>query len=605
MEALQMNLTAACPLPFSGATGNLFASAITAVVAAHCAFYDNTHWPRDSALEVIGRRAEPVSFDFIIVGAGTAGSLLANRLANEYPSQSVLLVEAGDDPGLNSEVPGLAFINGAKENNDDWHYVTEPDQNCKGFRENRCVWSKGKGIGGSGAINAMLYIRGHPTDYNNWEKAGNEGWSYKDVSPLFDKIENEFEFSKYSYPENPWHGVLEASWTELNMTQHKRSSNEGHLGIRLNKLLVKEGRRFNTARFYLKGIENVSVMKNTLAQKLTIDPTTKTVTGIEIRHKSGVVMEIKANKEVILSAGSIATPQLLMLSGIGPKKHLEEKGIKCLVDLPVGQNLQDHVLLPLYLKTKLDTVLTPETITTYFLQYMLTRTGPLSNIGVTDFMAFVNTKNQKYPDLQFLHTYFTMKDNFAMRPFLEGYGYKEEIIKEIERQNMKSDLLALYPNLLHPKSKGEVLLADTNPASKPIIKANYFQHPDDLTVLLKSIEYIKKLEGTTVYKALGIGLLKLDIENCVEDSDDYWECYARHMASSIFHPVGTTKMGPDDDETAVVDTDLLVRGVKKLRVVDASIMPDIPGGNTMGPTLMIAEKAAQIIKNHYGYKDEL
>ncbi|KAI5631117.1 GMC oxidoreductase domain-containing protein [Phthorimaea operculella] len=605
MEGLATNLATACPLPFSGVTGNLFAGAVAAVVAAQCAFYDNYDWPIDYADQVIGKRSEPAAFDFLVVGAGTAGSLLANRLAKSYPSQTVLVIEAGGDPGLDTEVPAFVFLN--KVGDLDWQYETQAEgKYCKGFKNNNCIWSNGKGLGGSNAINVMLYIRGHPQDYNNWESYGNKEWGYKDVSKHFAKIEKDFEFSKYNYTENPWYGALEATWLEVNLTAHAKPSNEALLGVRVNKLLVKNGRRINPARMYLNGPKNLFVMKNTLVQKVIIDPESKTATGVQVRHKSGVVMEIKAHKEVILSAGSIATPQLLMLSGIGPKKHLEEKNIECLLDLPVGQNLQDHTNLPLFFKSNLDTIVTKQMVTTYLLQYMLTRTGPFSNVGITDFMAFVNTEGKRgSPDVQYHHTYYPMKDNLVMKPFLEYYGYKKEIVDAIVNLNEKCDLLGIFPTVLHPKSRGEVLLADKDPASKPIIKPNYFQHPEDMKTLLKSIEFINKVENTTVFQALGIKLTELEIKECDDYvGDDYWTCYIQHMASTLFHPVGTAKMGPKEDKEAVVDPNLLVHGMKNLRVVDASIMPDIPGGNTMGPTFMIAEKASEIINKQYKVNDK-
>lgn len=453
----------------------------------------------------------------------------------------------------------------------------------------------------------MLYIRGHPEDYDKWQKDGNPGWGYDDLSKYFDKLENDYNLTNYKYNENPWYGILQNAWKELGFNLHKTYNNEANIGTRVTKLLINNGKRLNTAKMYLSGLKNMRVMKNTVVQKIIIDADTNIASGIQIRHVNGVVMEIRFTKEVILSAGSIATPQILMLSGIGPKDMLERNEIKCLADLPVGQNLQDHVLLPLFLKTNLSTTIPDETLTLFLLQYMLTRSGPFSNIGITDFMGFVDTEKRGHPDVQFHHTYFTYKNNLVLKPYLRNIGYKDEILEAIKKLNEVSDLLGIYPTLLHPKSKGEIYLSNNNPQSRPVIKNNYFHEPEDITTLMKAIRFINDLENTVTFKSLGIELAQLPIEGCLtlSDTETYWKCYIRHMATTVYHPVGTAKMGPSSDKTSVVDHDLLIHGLKNIRVVDASIMPSIPGGNTMAPTLVIAEKAADIIKLHYEFKDEL
>lgn len=462
-------------------------------------------------------------------------------------------------------------------------------------------------MGGSNSINAMLCIRGHPEDYNKWEQSGNPGWGYDDLSKYFDKLEKELNLTNYQYHENPWYGLLQNAWIELGLNHHETADNEAKIGTRITKLLTSNGKRLNTAKMYLSGLKNMRVMKNTVVQKIIIDTDTKTARGIQIRHRSGVVMEIQSNKEVILSAGSIATPHILMLSGIGPKNILEKNEIKCLADLQVGRNLQDHVILPLFLKTNLNVGISNETLILFLLQYMLTRTGPFSNIGVTDFMSFINTTNLGHPDLQFHHTYFTYKNSLMLKPYLRNIGYKDEILESIEKLNEASDLLGIYPTLLHPKSKGEIDLIDNDPQSKPVIKTNYFHEHEDIETLIKAIQIINNLENTATFKSLGIELAQLPLEGCqtLTDSEKYWECYIRHMATTVYHPVGTAKMGPSSDKTSVVNQNLLIRGIENIRVVDASIMPSIPGANTMATTLIIAEKAADIIKLHYAVRDEL
>lgn len=491
-----------------------------------------------------------------------------------------------------------------------WGYRTKPDsKSCLGSVNNECLWSKGKAMGGSSSINAMLYVRGHPKDFQNWEDVGNFGWGYEDIKGYFEDIERKMNFSSYKYNEHPWYGILDEAYKERGLHKSTLVNNESKIGTRVTKLTVSNGKRLNTAKIYLKERENLYVMKNTLVQKVVIDPVTHIAKGVELRHQNGVVTPIVANKEIILSAGSIATPQILLLSGIGPRLHLNEKGIECLVDLPVGQNLQDHVLVPLDFKTNQHTIITPEIMTSFLLQYMFTKTGFLSNIGVVDYMSFINTKNESnYPDIQFHHMLFPQNDQFTLRPYLTGFGYKEEVIDAIAQINKNSDTLGLYPTLLHPKSKGEIRLANSNPESAPEIITNYYQDPDDIQTLIRAIKEARKLEQTEAFKKYEIKLAPLKLSGCAEflfDSEEYWECYIRHLGVTIYHPIGTVKMGLEDDSTSVVNEYLLVHGVKNLRVVDASIMPTITSGNTMAPTLVIAEKAFDMIIKQYELKDEL
>ncbi|XP_028172928.1 glucose dehydrogenase [FAD, quinone]-like [Ostrinia furnacalis] len=603
MEGLQANITATCPSAFHGATGQLFAAAVATVVAAHCTMFDGYRWPRDRAEEVI--QNGPTSFDFIVVGAGTAGSALAGLLAESYPSWSILLVEAGDDPGLNSEVPAFLLYN----QDISWGYKTKADnKNCLGSVNQQCLWSKGKAMGGSSSINAMLYVRGHPNDFRNWEKSGNPGWSYEEIYKYFEAIEQKLNLSSYKYNDFSWYDILDEAYKELGLTKSRVDKNESQIGTRVTKLLISNGKRLNTAKIYLKERDNLYVMKNTMVQKVILNLKNNMATGVELRHRNGIVMQIKTNKEIILSAGSIATPQILFLSGIGPKLHLNEKGIQTLIELPVGQNLQDHVLVPLVFKTNQHTVITLEMKISMLLEYMFTKTGFLSNIGLVDYMGFINTNHKNdTPDIQYFHMYFTKSDD-TLRTNLAGFGYNEEVISAITAINKNDDIFGVYPTLLHPKSKGEIKLTNSYPGTAPEINSNYFHDPDDIETFLRAIKEARKLQQTETLKKFEIELVPLKLSGCAGfefDSEEYWTCYIRHMAVTIFHPVGTAKMGPKDDTTSVVNERLLVHGLKNLRVVDASIMPSITSGNTMAPTLMVAEKAFDMIKKQYEFRDEL
>lgn len=452
----------------------------------------------------------------------------------------------------------------------------------------------------------MIYVRGHPNDYEKWKEHGNRGWGYEDLRPYFENLEKEFGLNNYTFVQNPFYSVLDKAWQEIGLTTKDKETNEALVGTKVAKLLIKGGKRLNTAKHFLESFKNLHVMKNTKVQNVLIEPNSKIAVGVQVKHKSGIVMEIRAAKEVILSAGSIMTPHILMLSGIGPRKHLEKVNIKCLVDLPVGKNLQDHSILHLFFTTNLSTTLTVNMLNLFVVQYMLTRTGPFANIGIFDFLTFVDTNNDNYPDLQFYHSQYVKDDTIMLKRNMKRMGYKDEFISIITEINKVSDIFMIHPSALHPKSKGEILLKDNNPESDPVIKTNYFAHPEDIEIYIKSIQLIKKMEITKTFKMLEMKLIKLEIEACSNLSEiDYWVCYLKHVATTVYHPVGTVKMGKRDDVTSVVDDNLKVHGIERLRVVDASIMPVITGGNTLATTLVIAEKAADIIKREFSINDEL
>lgn len=452
----------------------------------------------------------------------------------------------------------------------------------------------------------MIYVRGHPNDYEKWKELGNKGWGYKDLRPFFENFEEEFGLSSNDFHENPWYSILDKAWQDIGLTTKDNKTYEALEGTKVAKLLIKNGKRFNSAKHFLKSLKNLYVMKNTKVQKVLIDLNSKIATGVQLEHKSGIVMEIRAAKEVILSAGSIMTPQILMLSGIGPKKHLDEVNVGCLLDLPVGKNLQDHAILHLFFKTNLSTLVTEDMINLFVVQYMLTRSGPFSNIGIFNLLTFIDINNDTYPDLQFYHSHYVKDDKIMLNRNMKIMGYKDKIITAIEKINKIGDIFVIHASVLHPKSKGEILLKDNEPELDPVIKTNYFTQPEDIELYLKSVQLIKDLEKTHIFKKFGMELIRLEIEACLNLSEiDYWVCYLKHIASTVYHPVGTVKMGNRNDITSVVDDSLKIHGIKRLRVVDASVMPDITGGNTLAPTLVIAEKAADIMKKEYRVLDEL
>lgn len=493
----------------------------------------------------------------------------------------------------------------------------------------RCSWPRGKTLGGSSAVNGMIYIRGHHKDFDDWEDKGNTGWGYKDVLEYFKKCEHiDDEGIKNMDNYKTYHGtngylnvgpyndsapfgknILKAQ-AELGHKILTDMNADTYLGFSLSQGTLKNGERHSSAAAYLnpaKDRSNLHVVKNAYVTRILIEKT-KQVTGVEVQIK-GIKYVVKSNKEVIISAGAINSPQLLMLSGIGPKDHLNSLDIKVIADLPVGKNLQDHVMSPLFFKMERPNQPGID-FTSGVVNYLTERRGFLSSIGTLNVLGFVNTKNDsKYPDIQY-HFQTVPANTPDPGNFAQRYGYNKEFVQSYNNFNKDADFLHIFVILLKPKSKGEILLKSKLAEEKPIIHANYLGEREDIDTLIRGIREAQRLENTEVFKKAGAKLANFSYSPCqgniVFDSDEYWECTIRHMGSTLFHPTSTVKMGPSSDAEAVVCPKLKVKGIKGLRVADASIMPDITSGNTNAPSMMIGEKAAAMIKSEYlnNYKEQ-
>ncbi|XP_048482550.1 glucose dehydrogenase [FAD, quinone] isoform X3 [Plutella xylostella] len=610
MWACDAGLTSTIVESYAGA-GPLFVNTLQTFLAAHCALVGDDRWGADAVDSVLGNP----NYDFIVVGAGSAGAVVANRLS-ENPEWRVLLVEAGGNPTLATEAPQVFYANlKTKEN---WGYRTAPQSGSCLAYDDGCSWPRGKVLGGSSSINAMFYVRGNKEDYNEWAAAGNTGWSYDDVLPLFKKSE---KFYKPTPESDVYHGtdgylyvehtdnVLETEQIVLNATAElgikvlNDICGETQMGITRSLTTTQDGERLSTARAFLNPIKdrsNLDVVKNAYVTKLVFKDGTNEVTGVII-SKDGKEIQANARKEVVLSAGSINTPQLLMLSGIGPKKHLEELNIKVRADLPVGQNLQDHLFVTMFFKAKSElNVGNIETVLQGVGDFVLQRTGILADLSPQRVITFINTTdpNASTPDIQFHHVMFE-PNNTEIVDFFDLHGNTEEVQRKFKEINKDHRVIMPYIVLLRPKSKGQLLLKSTDPNVFPDLYSNYFQEQEDVDTILRGMRYMTKLADTETFKKHGLSLTWLDLDDCKayrdKLSDQFLECIARHLTFSLYHPVGTAKMGPDGDATSVVDPELRVRGVKNLRVVDSSIMPIIPRGNTNAPSIMIGEKGAELV----------
>ncbi|XP_075744254.1 putative GMC-type oxidoreductase Mb1310 [Rhipicephalus microplus] len=562
------------------------------------------------------------TYDFIIVGGGSAGALLANRLSAK-PSLRVLLLEAGGVEDTLSAVPLMATLQlqGPK----DWAYWTVPQRNaCLALSDQtQCSpWPRGKVLGGCSSVNFMLYVRGHPEDYDRWSRVhGATGWDWESVLPFFKRFEDQTDIRLAA---SGTYGVggemtlsMAASNTPLARTFLDAGRELGYdiidynvgsrkmIGFSAFQTTMRNGSRWSTASAFLRpvsgpaGRQNLHISLHSTANRVIFDG--MRAVGVEF-VKDGRTRTAFATHEIILSAGVIESPHLLLLSGIGPKEQLQEFEIPVIADLPgVGENLAEHVYpggLSASIKRKIDIDITPFAGP---LLYYSRNKGPWTIPGGVETVAFVQTEPANgtaagVPDIEIV--LFSMSpaskegERFMLDIGLDPKAYDEyyKPLRGIHGYN-------LVPVLLHPKSRGVVRLRSADPRMPPAIDPRYFSHPDDIRVIVKGMKASARIAETKAFKKLGSKLWPRHFPGCERHllwGDEYLECLARHYTAALWHPSGTCKMGNGSD--AVVDPQLRVLGgVQGLRVVDASVMPEPLSAHFNGPAMMIAEKAAHMI----------
>jgi choline dehydrogenase len=531
------------------------------------------------------------SYDYIIIGAGSAGCVLANHLSADA-NTSVLLLEAGpSDKRFFIQMPigyGKTFYQ-PKVN---WMYTSKASAGLSGRAS---YWPRGKVLGGSSSINAMVYVRGHKKDFDDWESAGNPGWSYEDVLPYFKRMESwqhgadEFrggsgplKIADVSAKLHPLCKHFVAAGEAIGIDYNADMNGAKQEGVGYYQLTTHQGQRMSAARAYLKPARhrpNLTLVCNALVERIVFDGKRAVAVDYQHKHKQH---RVNATKEIILSAGAVNSPQLLQLSGVGPKEVLQQAGVAQVHESPaVGQHLQDHLGHSYFYRANQPTL--NQQLRPWWgklwqgMRYVFTRSGPLS-LSVNQAGGFVHTrKGLDRPNIQL---------------YFSPLSYTKAPVGE--RPMMNPDPFPAYLlgiSNCRVKSEGAINIASNDPRVAPKIEPNYLTHKDEVQDLLEGVKLIRKLAQTAQLQAITLDEMSPGID-CKSDAQLIEDI--RNNADTVFHPCGTCRMGPDPQDN-VVDSNLKVHGLEGLRVVDASIFPNVVCGNINAATIMVGEKAADLI----------
>ncbi|XP_076665421.1 glucose dehydrogenase [FAD, quinone] [Andrena cerasifolii] len=582
-----------------------FMNLVQKVVASRCDIAD--------PCSRLGREEVPHGewFDFIVVGAGVAGPVIARRLSDN-PWWRVLLIEAGPEEPTMTAIPGLAFH--AVNSTLDWNFKTEPTEPHPTAcleTEGVCSWPRGKMVSGTSGMHGMMYARGHPEVYNSWARGGAIGWSYDEIAHYFERVENPLDPSMVSekirsvpipgpmkiqyYPHKPafadevLKAAAELGYRTSNLREYAQT------GFMVAPMTTDNGVRGTTSRNYLRpvhGRSNLRVLINGQVTRVLMNHWQSKAYGVELVDKDGYKRIVKANKEVILTAGAVGSPQILLNSGIGPKEHLTKLGMHVVKDLPVGKNLHNHVSVAVHYSIK-DTAYEAMTMDSVN-EYLETRTGPLTSTGLTQVTAFFESSYTAngVPDIQVFF------DGFS--PKCPRTGLQFECLNGALALCSDRREIVMRPTVVTVASRGYMKLRSGDPLATPLIYPNYFVDTKDLKILVEGIQKTIELTSTQTMKDWDLRLEPVIHPLCTNyhfASDAYWECYVRAATGPENHQSGTCRMGAYNDPTAVVDPELRVRGMSNIRVADASVFPSVPNSNPIAAIMMTAEKAADMIRH--------
>ncbi|KAK5640637.1 hypothetical protein RI129_011448 [Pyrocoelia pectoralis] len=569
----------------------------------------NRPWPKDAHQQA--PRSTDITdygtFDHIIVGAGSSGAVIANRLS-EDGFRNVLLLEAGGYSNNFSDIPSMmCYTVGMEEYN--WGYLSVPQTtSCLGLQNRQCPLHRGKGIGGSSLLNGLLYIRGNKRDYDNWYRQGNDGWSYRDVLPYFKKSENFSEGDPRYHGQNgllnvevpkPINPQIDA-FLEANRYLGRKEldyNGEEQVGFGRSPLNIRHGKRESSGHAFLLPIrkrKNLKILTHSYVTKILIN-NEKKATGV-LFTKKGKTYVARSRKDIVISAGVFGSPQLLMLSGIGPRVQLEHMGIEVVENLPVGEQLFDHTS---FFNLNFETNHTqPRPSLEEDIDDYLNETGRFLNPFNLQAIAFMTTKyarNPAHPDFEVMLLP-SISSNEVTNKF---WNIRDDLL---DTNNNPQSTFSMIGILLRPKSRGYLRLKSKNPFDYPIINPNGLSDStgEDIDRLYEGIKLIMEMIDTPPFRKLNTRLSYAPLPNCKSLrylSRDYWHCFIRHFSAAIFHPIGTCKMGTHPLRGAVVNPELKVFGVANLRVADTSIFPLSTSGHTSAPAMMVGEKAADLIKS--------